>query len=143
MKTRTFVLMYLFAPVAIALFVGVLLLLRYLVGPLPDWKSIQVIFFIFYWGSVITFFTGMIGTIVKSNEKGRAAGGVFGLLVGIGLLVASFFLIREQIQEGLKDFGHMMVLGVLPIPLVLLVFALPFLGAMAFYKSIKVLFDLT
>ena len=143
MKTRSFVLMYLFSPLAIALFVGVVFLFRYFVGPLPDWKSVQIIFFVLYWGLVTTFFTGMIGAIVKSNEKGRAAGAVFGLLIGIGLLVASFFIIREQILEGPTDFGHMMVFGALPIPLVIFVLALPFLGVMAFFKSIKILLDLS
>ena len=134
--------MYLCSPLCFGLLLGFAILYNHLYPAPPGFTNFRLFLFLLLCTFFIAFFVGMIGTIVTSYDKGKAAGAVFGLLAGIGLLVASFFIIREEIQEGFSDFGHMMVFGVLPIPLVLFALALPFLGAMAFYKSIKALFNL-
>ena len=142
MKTKGYILMYLGSLLAMSLMTAFGLIYRYFTGTQPADSYLRYPLMGLDLVFLVAFFVGLIGAIVTSNDKGKAAFAVFGSLIGVGMCVASFFLIQELVKEGPPDIGHMMVLGVLPIPLGFMVTVFPLLGGLALYKSVKtLLFD--
>jgi len=139
MKTRSFAMMYVWSLITCCLMLAFAVLHQYGTSDGQNNIPFESIRLGLALVVEIAFIVGLIGTIVTSKDRGKAASAVLGLPIGIGLLVIGFFMLLALSNEGLPNAGYMMVFGVIPIPLWIMGVLLPFLGVIALYRSVKII----